>query len=44
MLYFSGSLAVIILNMNKLNALKYFCFTTETLQFRKTALRLSVLP
>ena len=44
MLYFSGSLAVIILNMDKLNALKYFCSTAETLQFRKTALRLSVSP
>ena len=30
--------------MNKLNALKYFCSSAETLQFRETALRLSVSP
>ena len=38
MLYFSGSLAVIILNMDKLNTLKYFCSAAET------GLRLSVSP
>ena len=30
--------------MDKLNALKYFCSAAETLQFRETALRLSVSP
>lgn len=30
--------------MDKLNALKYFCSAAETLQFRQTALRLSVSP
>ena len=28
--------------MDKLNALKYFCSAAETLQFRETALRLSI--
>lgn len=30
--------------MNRLTALKYFCIAAETLQFRETALRLSVSP
>lgn len=30
--------------MDKLNALKYFCIAAETLQFKETAIRLSVSP
>lgn len=33
-----------IIIVNKLNALKYFCIAAETLQFRETAIRMSVSP